>query len=199
VVLGVLGCPNLPLAPITDQDCDEGQAARSFSDEAVGTMFAASKGQGAYAGPVLGGMPTQRIFCDDAIPPPQARYMESFEARHSNHDLALQIAAEIGVELPSLRLDSQAKYGALSRGDASIFMRFPDASYREKIWDHCAGVSIIQESGAVISDALGRPLDFSRGRFFPDLNGGIVAATPSMHRAIIAAIRKIRGLPQAQN
>jgi hypothetical protein len=45
VVLGVLGCPNLPLAPITDQDCDEGQAARSFSDEAVGTMFAASKGQ----------------------------------------------------------------------------------------------------------------------------------------------------------
>lgn len=50
----------------------------------------------------------------------------------------------------------------------------------------------------MISDALGNPLDFSRGRFFPDLNGGIVAATPSMHRAIIAAIRKIRGLPQAQ-
>lgn len=168
-------------------------------------------------------------------------------------------ADEIGVELPSLRLDSQAKYGALSRGDASIFMRFPDASYREKIWDHCAGVAIIevrgrwwgsspkrrgagswvctasvlgtrgptgptptatspaatqhhhnttqahnththnhpilQEAGAVISDALGNPLDFSQGRFFPDLNGGIVAATPSMHRAIMAAIRKIRGLP----
>jgi 3'(2'), 5'-bisphosphate nucleotidase/inositol polyphosphate 1-phosphatase len=48
------------------------------------------------------------------------------------------------VELPSLKLDSQAKYGALSRGDASIFMRFPDAAYREKIWDHCAGVAIIE-------------------------------------------------------
>lgn len=53
------------------------------------------------------------------------------------------------MELPSLRLDSQAKYGALSRGDASIFMRFPDPTYREKIWDHCAGVSIIQARWAV--------------------------------------------------
>lgn len=53
-------------------------------------------------------------------------------------------ADEIGITLPSLRLDSQAKYGALSRGDASVFMRFPDPSYREKIWDHCAGVIILQ-------------------------------------------------------
>lgn len=45
----------------------------------------------------------------------------------------------------------------------------------------------------MISDAAGRPLDFSEGRFFPDLAGGIVAATPSMHRAIVAAIAKIRG------
>lgn len=51
----------------------------------------------------------------------------------------------------------------------------------------------MQEADAVISDAAGRPLDFSQGRYFPDLAGGIVAATPSMHRAIIAAIQKIRG------
>ncbi len=131
----------------------------------------------------------------------QVRYMESFEARHSNHDMALAIAGgrtaslcalgrtcmprvhwrgcrcvcpqatacwftvhqaitsllllpspradEIGITLPSLRLDSQAKYGALSRGDASVFMRFPDPSYREKIWDHCAGVIILQVRGAL--------------------------------------------------
>ena len=41
----MLGCPNLPQYAITDADCDEGQAGRSFSDEAVGTMFAACKGQ----------------------------------------------------------------------------------------------------------------------------------------------------------
>ena len=134
----------------------------------------------------------------------QVRYMESFEARHSNHDMALAIAGgrtaslcalgrtcmprvhwrgcrcvcpqatacwftvhqaitslllalprradEIGITLPSLRLDSQAKYGALSRGDASVFMRFPDPSYREKIWDHCAGVIILQVRGRMWLD-----------------------------------------------
>lgn len=198
VVLGVLGCPNLPQYAISEEDCDEGQAGRSFSDDAVGSMFAAAKGQGAYGGPVFGGIPSERIHCNDSLPVSEVRYMESFEARHSNHDLALAIAAEVGIERPSLRLDSQAKYGALSRGDASVFMRFPDPSYREKIWDHCAGVIILQEAGAVISDAAGNPLDFSQGRFFPWLNGGIVAATPSMHAAIMEALRTIRAREQEQ-
>lgn len=59
VVLGVLGCPNLPQYAITEEDCDEGQAGRSFSDDAVGSMFAAAKGQ--VGGPCA---PAQRL------PPP---------------------------------------------------------------------------------------------------------------------------------
>jgi len=119
--------------------------------------------------------------------------MESFEKRHSNHTMSAAVAQEIGIELPSLRLDSQAKYGALSRGDASIFMRFPPDTYREKIWDHCAGAIIVTEAGGCISDAHGNPLDFSQGRYFPYLNGGLIAATPSMHKAIMDALKKIRG------
>ncbi len=45
--------------------------------------------------------------------------------------------------------------GALARGDAAVYMRFPKAGYREKIWDHCAGALIVQEAGAVITDAAG--------------------------------------------
>lgn len=48
----------------------------------------------------------------------------------------------------------------------------------------------------MISDAAGNPLDFSQGRYFPFLNGGIVAATPSMHAAIMAALRTIRAREQ---
>jgi 3'-phosphoadenosine 5'-phosphosulfate (PAPS) 3'-phosphatase len=40
--------------------------------------------------------------------------------------------------------------GLLSRGDAGIFMRFPPASYREKIWDHCAGFLIVEEAGGKV-------------------------------------------------
>lgn len=46
--------------------------------------------------------------------------------------------------------------GALARGDAAILLRFPHKGYREKIWDHAAGVVIVQEAGAVITDASGK-------------------------------------------
>jgi 3'-phosphoadenosine 5'-phosphosulfate (PAPS) 3'-phosphatase len=40
--------------------------------------------------------------------------------------------------------------GLLSRGDAGIFMRFPPPTYREKIWDHCAGFVIVEEAGGKV-------------------------------------------------
>jgi 3'(2'), 5'-bisphosphate nucleotidase/inositol polyphosphate 1-phosphatase len=74
-------------------------------------------------------------------------------------------AEELGVVLPPLRMDSQVKYGLLSRGDASIFMRFPPSTYREKIWDHCAGFVIVEEAGGKVcviggneTDATGKTL-----------------------------------------
>ncbi|GAB4821949.1 hypothetical protein N2152v2_008995 [Parachlorella kessleri] len=191
VVVGVLGCPNMPQAAISDEDCDD-VASRSF-DESIGMLFAAQRGCGTYAGSLWSeALPMQRVFVDD-LPPAQCQYMESFETKHSDHALAAGIAQEIGVELPSLRLDSQAKYGALARGDASIFMRFPPVTYREKIWDHCAGSIVVEEAGGKISDATGQPLDFSQGRYLPLNPGqpGIIAATPSMHAAILNAFRKL--------
>jgi hypothetical protein len=35
---------------------------------------------------------------------------------------------------------------------------------REKIWDHAAGVVIIEEAGGVVTDGMGRKLDFGLGR-----------------------------------
>ena len=40
-------------------------------------------------------------------------------------------------------MDSQAKYGALARGDGAIYLRFPHEGYREKIWDHAAGCIVV--------------------------------------------------------
>jgi 3'(2'), 5'-bisphosphate nucleotidase / inositol polyphosphate 1-phosphatase len=194
VTLGVLGCPNLPQWAVADVDCSDG-ACEPWSDRApVGCLFAGRRGQGAHAGPLFesDGLPTRPVHCNDLVGPDEARFMESFEKRHSNHTISAAIAEDIGLELPPLRIDSQAKYGALSRGDAAIFMRFPPDTYREKIWDHAAGVLILEEAGGVVTDAKGNKLDFSQGRFFPYLNGGLVAATPTMHSLIMASLRKIR-------
>lgn len=194
VVLGVLGCPNMPHWAISDVDCNEKGKCETYNETKIGCIFAAQRNKGAFVGPLFGStsLPSIQIRCNDSLSPEEVRYMESFEARHSNHTLSFAISEHVGIELPPLRLDSQAKYGALSRGDASVFMRFPPSTYREKIWDHAAGAVIVEEAGGCITDALGNQLDFSKGRFFPDLNGGIVAATPSMHRAIMSALQKIR-------
>lgn len=50
---------------------------------------------------------------------------------------------KLGVKAPPVRIDSQAKYGALSRGDGAIYLRFPHKGYREKIWDHAAGTIVV--------------------------------------------------------
>ncbi len=86
---------------------------------------------------------------------------------------------------------TQAKYGALARGDAAAFMRFPPPSYREKIWDHCAGAIIVSEAGGCITDAAGAPLNFGQGRFLT-LDRGIVAAAPQAHARILGAIQDMK-------
>lgn len=42
---------------------------------------------------------------------------------------------------PQIILTTQAKYGALARGDAEVYLRLPKPGkrYEEKIWDHAAG------------------------------------------------------------
>lgn len=86
----------------------------------------------------------------------------------------------------------QVKYGLLSRGDeARVFMRFPPSSYREKIWDHAAGAVIVTEAGGRVTDARGKDLDFSLGRYLDGMQLGIVAAPPSIHNAMIKAIAAV--------
>jgi 3'(2'), 5'-bisphosphate nucleotidase len=81
------------------------------------------------------------------------------------------------------------KYAAIARGDAEIFMKFARAGYKEKIWDHAAGVVIIEEAGGVVTDARGHPLDFSKGIYLEGLDRGIIAsAGAKLHDQIISAV-----------
>ena len=84
------------------------------------------------------------------------------------------------------RTQAQAVADALvARGDADCYVRLsPSAGYRECIWDHAAGALIAGESGAVVTDAAGRALDFSCSRRFRD-SSGIVCATPRLHASLV--------------
>lgn len=75
------------------------------------------------------GLPESRCTAAE-VPVEQALFMESYDSRHSNHSTTSKIATTLSIQKPPMQLDSQCKYGLLSRGDAQLFMRFPHASYR---------------------------------------------------------------------
>jgi len=182
-VMGVLGCPNLPAGPLLSPD--------DASED--GCVFAAVRGEGAFVGPLLGAgatgsaLPGERVRVRASGGAAEALFLESVESRHSDHAFSARVAEALGVGRPPLRVDSQAKYGVLARGDASIYMRFPPADYREKIWDHAAGAVVVGEAGGRVTDAAGEPLDFSRGRWL-DVERGIVAAPAELHDDLLRAI-----------
>ncbi|KAI6699869.1 hypothetical protein NL676_014193 [Syzygium grande] len=152
VVLGVLACPNLSLASI---------AGNVTSENAVGCLFYAKVGSGTFMQSLDGSSPV-KVQVSDIGNSEDASFFESYEKAHNMQDLTSSIARKLGVKAPPVRIDSQAKYGALSRGDGAIYMRFPHKGYREKIWDHAAGCIVVMEAGGVVTDAAGQPLDFSQ-------------------------------------
>ncbi|GAV81436.1 Inositol_P domain-containing protein [Cephalotus follicularis] len=181
VVLGVLACPNLPLATFGNDD-------QQSSNNEVGCLFFAKVGAGTYMQPLGGGLPA-KVHVSAVENPEAASFFESYEAAHSLHDLSSSIAKKLGVKAPPVRIDSQAKYGALSRGDGAIYLRFPHKGYREKIWDHAAGCIIVTEAGGLATDAAGNPLDFSKGKYL-DLDTGIIVTNQKLMPLLLKVVRE---------
>ena len=69
-----------------------------------------------------------------------ARFCESMESGHSAHGDAQRVADYLGITAESRRLDSQAKYAVVARGEAEIYMRLPTRKgYVERIWESRSG------------------------------------------------------------
>jgi HAL2 family 3'(2'),5'-bisphosphate nucleotidase len=179
VILGVLGCPNLARA-----------------DGRVGSLFVAERGDGAWELPLDADEPPSAISVAAISDPAEARYAESLEAAHSAQDEAGRIAGLLGITTPPLRLDSQAKYGLVARGDASIYLRIPRGGYVENVWDHAAGAIVVTEAGGRVTDLDGLPLDFTAGRRLAR-NRGVIAAPAAIHGAVVAAARSVLGAATA--
>ena len=118
----------------------------------------------------------------------RVRLVESVEGGHSDHDASAGIAARLGSADP-LRMDSQAKYAAVACGEADVYLRLPTRpGYEEKVWDHAAGLAVIEAAGGRVSDLDGKPLDFTRGRTLSG-NRGVVATSNAagLHDRVLEA------------
>ena len=176
IQLGVLGCPNLN---------------RSDGTESKGALFYATRGHGSFETALdqpdfanaraIGVSATERW--------PAARFCESVESAHSAHGKSAQIAQSLGIEQPAVRLDSQAKYAVVARGEADAYLRLPTRSdYNEKIWDHAGGVLVVEESGGKVTDVTGRNLEFQHGSELA-ANRGVIVSNSRLHESLISAIQ----------
>jgi 3'(2'), 5'-bisphosphate nucleotidase len=186
-LLGVLACPNLPGAL---------DSAATAEPAAFGQLYAAIRGGGAERidlGPgdaVVARNPIRVSMNSDTA---LARWCERVESSDKNHDLTAQVVARVGIRSAPDRLDSQAKYAVVARGESSLYLRHSlNRDYREKVWDHAAGVVIAEEAGGRVTDVAGRPLDFSQGREL-SANRGIVATNGLIHDRVLAAVNDVLG------
>ena len=168
VTLGVLGCPNLP-------------RNLSVPNEDLGSLFFATKGGGSFRWV----SPEQRIPITVSQDP--FRFCESVEKGHSSHNRSQKIADIIGITEPPIRMDSQCKYALVAQGQAAAYLRLTKGDYVEKIWDHAAGSIIITEAGGMLTDLLGAPLDFSRGRTLSSNKGIIASSGGAFHKELVQA------------
>lgn len=179
VVMGVLGCPNLPV----EYNRPDGER---------GCIFAAEKDGGAYVR-TFDNPSLTNIYVNNISEPKRAAFCESVESGHSSHSQSAEIALILGVTVPPVRIDSQCKYAAVAKGDASIYLRLPTRKdYEEKIWDHAAGSIIIEEAGGEVSDIYGEPLDFSQGKTLKN-NTGVIVSNGKFHHIILAAVEAVVG------
>lgn len=191
VKVGVLGCPHLPVddtAPIPTGAEDIGDIS-----DGKGVLFSAALGYGASSRPLGHGglLKSQPIHVRPLRDITQATFCESFEPGHSSQGDQAAIAAVLGINRPSVRMDSQAKYGSVARGAGDLYLRLPvSATYQDKIWDHAAGELVVEEAGGKVTDAHGKKLDFGRGRTLSG-NKGFVVAPRELHEQVLKAVRSV--------
>lgn len=189
--VGVIGCPNLPVDDKAPLDSKIGSDADD--KEGNGVLFGAVKGQGATSRALTAGaLAEPKTITMSPLPDvSQATFCESVEAGHSSHGDQAAIATKLGITKDSVRMDSQAKYCSIARGAGDLYLRLPTSkTYQEKIWDHAAGVVLVQEAGGEVSDAYGKPLNFGIGRTLKE-NKGIIAAPKSVHAQVIEVVKEV--------
>lgn len=174
VKVGVLACPALTLTlkagPVT------------------GILFVAVRGEGATMQAIDGGSP-EPIKVTSSSDTENFRFVESVE--HGDQRLQQAIAQAAGITTESIRMDSQAKYGAVASGNAVLYLRLPSPKYpdyQEKIWDHAAGVIVVEEAGGRVSDMYGKPLDFSKADRLETT--GVVVSNGEIHDKVLAALKQ---------
>ncbi|MDL1882860.1 3'(2'),5'-bisphosphate nucleotidase [Anaerolineae bacterium CFX8] len=156
-----------------------------------GVLFHAQSGI-AYMQPLYGGA-LKRIRASDRAEPASLRVLESVEKSHASHERMERVRRAAGLEESALeRLDSMEKYARIAAGDAELYLRLPRLFSKRPhmVWDHAAGVALVQAAGGLATDVDGSPLDFTQGRTLAN-NRGIIVSNGRIHARVLEGVAKV--------
>ena len=174
IQVAALACPNL----------DGGYAI-------PGSIYTARRNSGTMQLPLFTDGTTRTVCVSNTRDTSLARYCESMESGHTVHGTAARLARHLNMTTSSIRLDSQAKYAVVARGEADIYLRLPaQRGYIEKIWDHASGALILAEAGGRVTDCRGNPLEFTHGTRL-HTNRGIIATNGYLHDAVVEGLHTV--------
>lgn len=164
VRLGIIGCPALEM------------------EGTVGHLFVAKKGKGAWRKALNSSVDASmtRIRVNANI----GSLVQSVEVSHGSHAAQQAVAKAVGVE-KMLLMDSQAKYALVASGEAALYLRL--SNYAENIWDHAAGVVLVEEASGMVSDRDGKPLDFTMPKMIE--NCGVIVTNGALHEKVLATLK----------
>lgn len=155
-----------------------------------GKIFHAQSGV-AYMQP-LGGGAVKRIHASKRTDASAIRALESVEKGHANHERMQRVRETAGLGAAELvRIDSMEKYARIAAGDAELYLRLPRIGSTRPfmVWDHCAGVALVEAAGGMATDVDGTALDFTQGQALA--NKGIIVSNGAIHERVISAVQAV--------
>ncbi|MDP3981473.1 MAG: inositol monophosphatase family protein [Chlamydiota bacterium] len=159
----------------------------TLGTDQIGTVFYWEKGSLAIQYHLKNLNQSEQISCGGSAQP---IILRSVEKEHGNMDINEKLRHLLHLE-SFIAMDSQAKYGLLTRKEASVYLRMPnDLTYQEKTWDHGAGLALVCAAGGTVTDSFGNPLDFTQGETL-NQNRGVLATIGIDHKLALNKLKTI--------
>ncbi len=179
VVLGSMACPRLPAK------C----AAPHYS---IGWIYLGLKNQGAYAHRIKGkGGGWRELQVSSFEDLGKATYCESVIGSHTSPRSHLKLARSLGIVRNPVRVDGQCKYALVARGEVCLYLRFPKKpGYRERVWDHAAGLILVEEAGGRVTDLRGERISLADDYRLKE-SYGVIASNGSVHDKVVERARAL--------
>ena len=183
VAEGIVAAPGYNAGPPSVPPTGQGE-------DGPGALFYTEGGR-AYLAPLTGGA-GRRVMVSarrDAAEFVAVQSCERAHASKSRMGRARELAGLGSARI--IELDSMEKYALVACGAADLYMRLPrpGSDYAHKVWDHAAGVALVQAAGGLATGLDGEELDFSRGETLP--NAGMIISNGQHHGRTVAAVRQV--------